>query len=385
MNRIPIFIFGISLLIFPFLIKLFFELRPLPLADGGIIIENYIKSDELSIAIANLKPYQNKPHLIKYEGFLNIRKASNSLDLPRGAVKANLFFNCSTRKHFIEDSIHYKYNDFSSLSYINKQKFYENIEVFNKKYSDVINTSKKFSDVFNGNCPYFINALQFSLFEAYGGGNQSSSGLQRVGGIGLRFELIKDGALVIGVNDNSPADNAKLSIGDIIVEINGYSIRNNDSSSKMLFKVISLLGGVVGSDVLLNVLKSNTNNIESYSLTRNDFVETLKYEFNLNNDGIRLTDPSDNVLAIKCDYAKPFPYNESLVNIDKPMIIEVIQQIDMNGTISGNPIITYPIDTGKLHYSYLNNFAQSIPKCDVTHLPKVEDGKKIFFSRRFIF
>jgi carboxyl-terminal processing protease len=71
-------------------------------------------------------------------------------------------------------------------------------------------------------------------------------------GIGVQFAAIDDGGLVLEVFHNTPAENAGMKAGDIIVKVD-----NQSTASKTSTEIKKLVVGEAGSDVKITVSRAN--------------------------------------------------------------------------------------------------------------------------------
>ncbi|WP_194840796.1 S41 family peptidase [Filobacillus milosensis] len=102
-------------------------------------------------------------------------------------------------------------------------------------------------DVFNELDPYST----YYTDEEY---NQFMNSIeQSFVGIGISFEVVQEGAFIQYVFPGSPAEQAELEPGDIIIEVDGESL-NGASSEKM----VALIGGDVNTTVNLTIKRGET-------------------------------------------------------------------------------------------------------------------------------
>ena len=385
MIRNPLFIIGLILVLMPIAIKIFIEIRPLPLSDSNDSLQYFVKKFELSIAHSDAKQSLDKPYLIHYESFINVRSVNNSLDLPRGSVKASMIYNCSKQKHFFENFSYFKYNDFTHNSYDNSYYLRSNFESTQNKYTQLIKNIENFHKIYEDICPLFSEEYVIHSNFQFKANNEAEEIVHpKPGRFGMRWEAVKEGIKVVEAIKNSPADLVGLSKGDVIIEINGISFKDSHYTNNEILTTGSLINGFSGSTAALKVLKAKSNEIYDITLVRDEAIET-KYFINL--DGIKgnLLNFEDNTIEISCSPPKLFPYDKFLINLSKPIIIKAIRQIKGEGQIVDSPLITYPVKDHQLRLINTNNFEQALPICNVTHMPKFIKPKIILFSQNFVF
>lgn len=380
----PLFIFGLILILLPFAIKFYIEFRPLPLSDAREPIKYFVKSFKMSIAHVNLEQSSEKPYLIKYDAFINVRSAKNDLDLPAGSIKARAFYNCSSDSHSFEKFLYFNYNDFTDTSYEKTKFFNVNFDEIKLKYSNLMKNENIFSSIYDEICPIFSEHVVPSVFLSNSNVNGGEAIQPKTGRVGVRWELVKEGIRIVDTLKNSPADLIGLNAGDIILEINGTNVQSNDFTTKEIFKFASLLNGDAGSTAALKILKNNSKDILDVSLVRDEAIE-IKYFINLADRKIDLYNKDDSEIEIACEPAKPFPYHRVFNNLSKPIVITVGYPIKGEGSISDEPYLGFPFKDNQYELFYKNNFIQSLPKCQVVRMPKLVKPKKIFFSQVLVF
>lgn len=378
------FILGLILITLPFAIKFYIEFRPLPLSDTRESVQYFFKSFKMSIAHANLEQFSEKPYLIKYDAYINVRSPKNDLNLPVGSVKARAFYNCSSDSHSFEKFLYFNYNDFTNTSYDKTKFFDENFDSIKSKYSNFVKNKDIFSKAYDEICPFFSEHIFPSVFQLSSNVNGDDSTQPKTGRFGIRWDLVKDGIRIVDAVKNSPADQIGLTAGDVILEIDGIKLQSKEYTSNEIFRFASLLSGNAGSTARLKIKKNNSNEILELSLIRDEATEA-KYSISLLNKKIDLDNKVDDKIEIVCEPAKPFPYHRIFNNLPKPIVITVGHEVKGIGPISGDPLLGFPFKDNQYQLNYKNNFIQSLPKCEVLQMPKLVKPKKIFFSQVFVF
>jgi carboxyl-terminal processing protease len=86
---------------------------------------------------------------------------------------------------------------------------------------------------------------------------------QNFSGVGIRIESHKDGAFIIGTLPNSPAREAGLVAGDIVVMVNKVSIKD-----WTINEIASIIRGTPGTHITLGVQRMASGIVEQITLTR---------------------------------------------------------------------------------------------------------------------
>ena len=86
---------------------------------------------------------------------------------------------------------------------------------------------------------------------------------QNFSGVGIRIESHKSGAFIVGTLPNSPAREAGLMAGDIVVSVNKTAIKDWTIS-----EIASIIRGTPGTQVTLGIQRAATSQVESITLTR---------------------------------------------------------------------------------------------------------------------
>lgn len=95
-------------------------------------------------------------------------------------------------------------------------------------------------------------------------------------GIGIGYRMVKQGALVSKVYDNSPASETGLKVGDIILSVNNESVEGKDAD-----EVKELVRGKDGTKLLITYLQDSV--LKKAELVRKDLDTSVHYEIRENN------------------------------------------------------------------------------------------------------
>jgi hypothetical protein len=259
-----------------------------------------------------------------------------------------------------------------------------NLNSSRDKYTQLIKNNESFHKIHEDICPLFsYDYVVHSIFQSKPNNDPDYLMQPRAGRFGIRWEAVKEGIKVLEAIKNSPADLIGLSEGDIIIEINGISFKDNNYTNKEILNTGSSINGIAGSTASLKVIKKNSSITYDLTLVRDEAVDT-KYFINLDGKNGNLLNLKDNIIEISCEPIKLFPYDNVLSNLSKPIIVTVIRQIK-EGQIVDSPLFTYPVEDHKLRLINTNNFQQALPVCKVAHMPKLIKPKIIFFSQNFVF
>ncbi len=85
-------------------------------------------------------------------------------------------------------------------------------------------------------------------------------------GIGVMIDVVAEGALIIGVIEGSPAEEAGLQSGDIITEADGQAL-----AGLSLERIVSYIRGAEGSSVDLKIKRDNT--FLTFSVIRREIID----------------------------------------------------------------------------------------------------------------
>lgn len=85
-------------------------------------------------------------------------------------------------------------------------------------------------------------------------------------GIGVMIDVVAEGAVVIGVIEGSPAEEAGLQSGDVITEVDGQAL-----AGLSLERVVSYIRGSEGSSVDLKIKRDST--ILTFSVVRREIID----------------------------------------------------------------------------------------------------------------
>ena len=149
------------------------------------------------------------------------------------------------------------------------QKLEEVLSLLDENYVDSINKEK----VFIGSIQEMLHQLdphsRYITRESLLLENESING--SFGGIGVRFQLIRDTICITHVLQNSPALNAGLLSGDKIVAINGKSFVGKKVTNELIMKNLK---GEMGTDVEVTLYRNHSK--KKATLTRDAIaVETI--------------------------------------------------------------------------------------------------------------
>ena len=117
-----------------------------------------------------------------------------------------------------------------------EQNWYHGNEDFPLETKSVKGLIKGLEDPYTS----FFSAKEASEF------NQSVNGNYE--GIGVGFNMVDLGAIIVRVYENTPSSDAKLMVGDIITAVDGTSLQNKTSDD-----VVNLVKGVAGSVTTLTI------------------------------------------------------------------------------------------------------------------------------------
>lgn len=204
--------------------------------------------------------------------------------------------------------------------------------------------------------PYtlYMNKEEYAAFVA-------SINDARLVGIGISIEVHERGILVVSVLDNSPALEAGLVAGDVVLSADGVPLTTVEQAQ-------ALLSGEVDSSVTIEVLRTD-DTIATFTLTRREIVLPTTVQTALTED--------DNALVISCtSFGKETPrhFAQALLDhTDKVNAFIVDLSANPGGTsesgagaagcFTGSGVVLYLRD-GKDRYNYTLILPGQDPKTD---------------------
>lgn len=160
----------------------------------------------------------------------------------------------------------------------------KNIEIYanvykelNTYYVDDIDPAKLMKigiDAMTESCDPFTNYISEADIETY---RISSTG--KYGGVGFRTENHNGGEVVIiETYDGSPAEKANLKTGDVLVKVDGKTVKGKDDE-----QLSDILQGSPGSKVSMTLRRAGTNKEEVLEITREEVkIPNVPYSGMLN-------------------------------------------------------------------------------------------------------
>lgn len=143
------------------------------------------------------------------------------------------------------------------------EKIQDILEVLDKRYVDTVNGERLFeatiSDMLHKLDPHsnYIPARDLKL---------AQEGIQgRFGGVGVRFNILRDTICITNVIKGSPSDKAGLLAGDRIIKVDGKKTASAKITNE---KVMEYLKGTAGTDVELKIQRGTT--VKNVKVTRGD-------------------------------------------------------------------------------------------------------------------
>lgn len=152
-------------------------------------------------------------------------------------------------------------------------KFEEILEALDNNYVDSIDKNRIFDNAINDMLHKLDPHSRYISAAALKEEQESMKG--SFGGIGVRFQLIKDTVCVIKAIPNAPAFFAGVRSGDQVIAINGKPFTGHKVNTD---KVMSLLRGEVGTDVEVTVLRNGVK--KRINIHRGEIpIETISTAF----------------------------------------------------------------------------------------------------------
>lgn len=179
-----------------------------------------------------------------------------------------------------------------------------------------------------------------------------TSGKQTYGGLGVHitYDVDTQGIVILGIMPNTPAVDADLKIGDVILSVDGTVV-----NAKTYYDCVDKLKGEAGSEVSL-IIKRDDQTMEKIVKRADILPNNVESEILENNIGyIRIWAFDNNVYQqYKTEYAKLMSKNISGLVID----------------VRNNP--------GGLVSDTISILKEMLPKCDIVKLVYKDESQRVY-------
>ena len=225
------------------------------------------------------------------------------------------------------------------------------LKMINTKYIEDIDTEKLVEGALTGIAqatgdPYTRYMDEEEYKEMLNSGNETYGGL----GIHITYDIDTEGIIILGIMPKSPAIEAELKIGDIIVSVDGTVV-----SSKNYYECVDKLKGEAGSEVSI-ILKRDNETIQKVIKRQEILPNNVESELMDENIGyIRIWSFDNNVYEqFKTEYEKLKQKNIQGLIID----------------VRNNP--------GGLVSDTISILKEMLPKCDIVKLVYKDESEKVY-------
>ena len=161
--------------------------------------------------------------------------------------------------------------------FLNYNKYREVLTHIDQKYVDTVNIDElvdfSISKMLEKLDPHttYIPTEEVSLANTHLEGNYE--------GIGIEFNIYKDTIYVVAPIPNGPSETAGLRAGDKIISINDEDVATIKIDNAGVFK---RLRGEKGSKVQLGIVRQHSNEVLTYTVTRDEIPSISVYSYMLN-------------------------------------------------------------------------------------------------------